>query len=62
YKAGKNPVLMAIGPEGGWNEYELEQMRTRGFDQFSLGHRILRVETAVTAVHASITLLRTLTS
>lgn len=62
YRAGKNPVLMAIGPEGGWNEYELEQMRTRGFDQFSLGPRILRVETAVTAVHASITLLRTLTS
>ncbi len=58
YKAGKKPVLLAIGPEGGWNEYELEQMRIQGFDQFSLGPRILRVETAVTAVHASITLLR----
>ena len=58
YKAGKKPVLLAIGPEGGWNEYELEQMRLQGFDRFSLGTRILRVETAVTAVHASITLLR----
>ena len=61
YRAGKHPVLMAVGPEGGWNEYELEQMRTHGFDQFSLGPRILRVETAVTAVHASITMLRNAT-
>ena len=58
YNAGEKPVLLAIGPEGGWNEYELEQMRIQGFDQFSLGPRILRVETAATAVHASITLLR----
>ena len=60
YKAGNDPVLMAIGPEGGWNEFELEQMRMQGFDSFSLGPRILRVETAVTAVHASITMLRML--
>jgi RsmE family RNA methyltransferase len=62
YKAGKKPALLAIGPEGGWNEYELEQMRTQGFDRFSLGSRILGVETAVTAVHASITLLRSQTT
>ena len=61
YKAGKKPVLLAIGPEGGWNDYEVEQMRIQGFDQFSLGQRILRVETAVIAVHASISLLRTVT-
>lgn len=59
YKAGIKPVLLAIGPEGGWNEYELEQMRIQGFDQFTLGNRILRVETAVAALHASITMLRT---
>ncbi len=61
YKAGEQPVLMAIGPEGGWNDYELEQMRCQGFDRFSLGPRILRVETAVTAVHASVMILRTAT-
>ena len=59
FKGGTHPVLTAVGPEGGWNEFELDQMRTQGFDQFSLGPRILRVETAVTAVHASITTLRT---
>ena len=59
FKAGPHPVLMAVGPEGGWNEFEMEQMRNQGFDQFTLGPRILRVETAVTAVHASITMLRT---
>ena len=58
YKAGIGPVLVALGPEGGWNEYELEQMRIQGFDQFSLGNRILRVETAVAALHASISMLR----
>jgi RsmE family RNA methyltransferase len=58
YKAGIGPVLVALGPEGGWNEYELEQMRIQGFDQFSLGNRILRVETAAAALHASISMLR----
>ena len=60
YSAGGKPILLAIGPEGGWNEYELEQMQLQGFDQFTMGPRILRVETAVTAVHGSISMLRSL--
>ena len=60
YNAGDKPVLVAIGPEGGWNEYEIEQMQLQGFDQFTMGPRILRVETAVTAVHGSISVLRSL--
>ena len=59
YRASGRPILLAIGPEGGWNEYELEQMCTQGFDQFSLGPRILRVETAITALHSAISVLRT---
>lgn len=60
YRAGASPVLLAIGPEGGWNEYELDQMGLRGFDQFTLGARVLRVETAVNALHGAISMLRSL--
>ena len=60
YRAGHRPVLLAIGPEGGWNEFEIEQMQLQGFEQFTMGPRILRVETAVSAVHGSISVLRSL--
>ena len=43
-------VTLAIGPEGGWTEYETEQFVSRGFAQHSFGQRILRVETAVSAL------------
>lgn len=52
------PLLIAIGPEGGWNEYELEMMATQGFKEFSLGSRILKVETAVTAIVSCVKLLQ----
>jgi 16S rRNA (uracil1498-N3)-methyltransferase len=35
-----------IGPEGGWNEEELELGRVKGFNIATLGPRILRGETA----------------
>ena len=51
-------VLVAIGPEGGWNACELALLDAHGFRQISLGTRTLRVDTACTAllavVHASI--------
>jgi len=43
-------VLMAIGPEGGWVDFEVEQFHLQGFSNFSLGPRILRVDTAVPAL------------
>ena len=50
-------VLLAIGPEGGWNAFELALLQARGFGQVGLGPRTLRVDTACTAllalVHAS---------
>ena len=50
-------VLIAIGPEGGWNAFELALLQTRGFRPVGLGPRPLRVDTACTAllaiVHAS---------
>ncbi len=39
-------VLLAIGPEGGWTDYELDMLREHGFERFGLGARILRTDTA----------------
>jgi 16S rRNA (uracil1498-N3)-methyltransferase len=51
-------VLIAIGPEGGWNAFELALLQAHGFQPVGLGPRTLRVDTACTAflaiVHASI--------
>ena len=46
------PVTLAIGPEGGWIPYEVEKMIAAGLAPVQLGDRILRVETAVTALLA----------
>ena len=45
-------VLIAIGPEGGWNAFEMALLEAHGFRQFSLGPRTLRVDTACTALLA----------
>jgi len=45
-------VLVAIGPEGGWNAFELALFEAHGFHTVGLGPRILRVDTACTAILA----------
>jgi RsmE family RNA methyltransferase len=45
-------LLIAIGPEGGWCEEEVELLESRGFARYSLGPRILRTDTAVVALLA----------
>jgi len=42
-------VAMAVGPEGGWTDQEFASAISAGFQEASLGKRILRTETAVTA-------------
>jgi RsmE family RNA methyltransferase len=43
-------VLLAIGPEGGWNEFELNLLEAHGFTRVGLGQRTLRVDTACIAL------------
>lgn len=45
-------VLVAVGPEGGWTEYELDLLKRHGFRAVSMGRRILRADTACVAILA----------
>jgi 16S rRNA (uracil1498-N3)-methyltransferase len=45
-------VLLAIGPEGGWNTFELSLLTAHGFQLVGLGPRTLRTDTACTALVA----------
>jgi 16S rRNA (uracil1498-N3)-methyltransferase len=45
-------ALIAIGPEGGWNAFELALLEAHRFRPVSLGPRALRVDTACTALLA----------
>ncbi len=40
------PIILAIGPEGGWTDQELDRSVQAGFQPVSLGRRILRTITA----------------
>ncbi|WP_192552744.1 16S rRNA (uracil(1498)-N(3))-methyltransferase [Pseudomonas sp. IzPS59] len=51
-RALSEPVTLAIGPEGGWIPYEIDLLGKSGLQPVQLGDRILRVETAVTALLA----------
>lgn len=55
-KSGR--VLLAIGPEGGWNGFETRLLMSNGFQPAGMGPRTLRTDTACVAllalVHAAI--------
>jgi 16S rRNA (uracil1498-N3)-methyltransferase len=48
-------ATLAIGPEGGWTDAEIESARAAHFSEASLGDLILRTETAVVAALAVVT-------
>lgn len=53
----RTPTVLAIGPEGGWIERELDTFVARGFQPVSLGTPILRVEAAVASALGQLLLL-----
>ena len=50
-------ILLAVGPEGGWNGFELNLLEAHGFQRVGMGPRPLRTDTACIAllslVHAA---------
>ena len=51
-------ILLAVGPEGGWNDFERAMLGAHGFVPVSMGGRTLRTDTACVAllalVHAAL--------
>ena len=56
----QGPLVLAIGPEGGWIQRELDTFVARGFTPCSLGAPILRTESAVSAALGQLLLLQRL--
>ena len=57
-KLKENRILLAVGPEGGWSDYECSRFMEQGFTMFSMGPRILHVDTAVVALLSQISYIR----
>jgi 16S rRNA (uracil1498-N3)-methyltransferase len=53
--ASASAIILAVGPEGGWTEDELQSFRQAGWISVSLGNTILRAETAAIAATAVVT-------
>jgi len=47
-------ATLAIGPEGGFSDYEVDKFLAAGFEGVHLGSRILRVENALTTLVAKL--------
>ena len=45
-------VLLAVGPEGGWNDFEVQLLEAHGFQPVGMGSRTLRTDTACIALLA----------
>jgi 16S rRNA (uracil1498-N3)-methyltransferase len=51
-------TLLAVGPEGGWVDFEIEKFLDQSFMPVSLGERVLRTDTAVVALLSQLMVLR----
>jgi len=54
--AERHPTLVAIGPEGGLSDAEVEAAAAAGWEVVGLGPRILRIETAALGLVACLTI------
>ena len=52
--ASKNGIVLAVGPEGGFDDEELALARRLGYSAYHLGPRVLRTETAAPAALAAL--------
>jgi len=52
-QAGLQDLVLVVGPEGGWSDEELKRARAGGVEAVSFGPRVLRSETAGTALIAA---------
>ena len=50
-------TLLAVGPEGGWVDFEIEKFIEQSFVPVSMGERVLRTDTAVVALLAQLMVL-----
>jgi RsmE family RNA methyltransferase len=48
------PLTLAVGPEGGFTDYEVQMLCAAGFAACTLGPRVLRVETALPVLAATL--------
>lgn len=62
FPADGGRILLAVGPEGGWTEHELRCLTGQGFTAFSMGGRILHVDTAAAVLLGQLELLRTMSA
>ncbi|NNJ70329.1 MAG: 16S rRNA (uracil(1498)-N(3))-methyltransferase [Kiritimatiellales bacterium] len=51
-------IVLAVGPEGGWTQYEREKLMEHGFHLFGMGSRILRTDTAAVGLLAMLSGLK----
>jgi 16S rRNA (uracil1498-N3)-methyltransferase len=51
----RGPITLAIGPEGGFIQEEIDSLTKIGFRAVSIGPRILRVETAISTLIGRVT-------
>jgi 16S rRNA (uracil1498-N3)-methyltransferase len=51
-------TLLAVGPEGGWVDFEIEKFLEQSFVPVSMGTRVLRTDTAVVALLSQLMVLR----
>ena len=50
HAGGDERMLVAIGPEGGWNAFEISLLEAHGFRLIGMGPRTLRTDTACVAL------------